>query len=487
MADPHLILGIDLGTTSLKGSLFDKTGALVADESTPYPTTRHADGRVEQDPCDWLAAFWTVVERLLEGRAPSSIAAIGVCSQVNTYTFVDDAGNALHSAITWLDGRAEGEAKRLDASISMDQRARWWPSGMSVSASHTIACMAWMAANHPEIWAQTAKVVSPKDYLLRHLTGRWTADALASFDLVDQSGHYIDDLVALVPGAADRLPPLASYRSVIGQIDHPKLAGCTATVVNGTMDALACLFGSGASRAGEGSYISGTSEIVALIGDRPGGAPGIVSFVPIDGWYVQAGPTQSGGDTLRWLGSLFSLSHTEVLALAARADREAANGQLLFLPHLEGERAPIWDARARGSFLGMTSKDGSAELALAALEGVAVSANLIFEGASAAIGRRPDALYVGGTGNTSDLWTQIRADVLGIPLHRVECPSTGAVGAAIIAALGAGLYPSIESASKAFVRVARTFQPDPGKVARYKRLTDRYMTAYELLKPLYAA
>lgn len=486
MPDQRLILGIDLGTTSLKGSLFDTSGRLVASGSTLYPTTRHPDGRVEQDPLDWLEAFWTVVDTLLDGRDAASIVTLGICSQVNTYAFVDADGAPLCPAITWLDSRGEEQAQRLNALISDEQRLAWWPSGMGVSASHTLACMAWMASAQPEIWARTAMVVSPKDFLLRHLTGRWIADPLASFDLVDQTGHYIDALIALVPGADDRLPPLASYRSRIGHLSHPRLPGCTATVVNGTMDALGCLFGSGASRFGEGSYISGTSEIVALIGDRPGGAPGIVSFVPVDGWYVQAGPTQSGGDTLRWLATLFSRTHGEMLDLAARASRDGAGDQMLFLPHLEGERAPMWDARARGSFLGMTSNDGSPELALAALEGVALSAKLIFTGASRAIGRTPDALYVGGTGNTSDLWAQIRADVLGVTLHRVECHSTGAVGAAIIAALGAGLFPSIESASKAFVRIERSFEPDRTKAARYKLLEERYLVAYEQLKPLYS-
>ncbi len=480
------MLGVDLGTTSLKGSLFDVQGRLIADHSTVYPTTRHADGRVEQDPGDWLDAFWTVVDVLLDGRDPAGLIALGICSQVNTNVFVDDEGRALAPAITWLDGRCEGEAARLDALVDDTARHRWWPSGMAISASHTLPRMAWMAAVHPGIWNRTAKVLSPKDFLLRHLTGQWTADAPAAFDLVDMQGRYIPELLALVPGAAARLAPLASYRSVIGRVSHPRLPGCRAMVVNGTMDALGCLFGSGASGPGEGSYISGTSEIIAMIGDRPGSAPGIVSFVPVDDWHVQAGPTQSGGDTLRWLAELLSLPFQDVLALAATADRSGAGDEILFLPHLEGERAPFWDSRARGSFLGLRSSDGPAALALAALEGVALSAGLIFSGCAQAVGHRPDALYLGGKGNRSDLWAQIRADVLGIPLHRVDCLDTGAVGAGIMAGVGAGLFPSIAEASRAFVRIERTFVPDPARRARYDRLTRRYLVAYQQLKPFYA-
>lgn len=485
MREPQFILGVDLGTTSLKAVLFDADGTLVARHGVSYPTTRNPDGRVEQDPDDWMAAFWTVVGAVLDGRDPARLIAIGICSQVNTYAFVDVEGRALAPAITWQDARSKAEAARLDALVDPVDRARWWPSGMAVSASHMLPLMAWMADARPDIWARTAKVLSPKDYVLRQLTGRWTADPLAAFDLVDQSGRYIAPLLALVPGAAERLAPLASYRSVVGSLSHPRLSGCSGIVVNGTMDAFGCLFGSGATRPGEGSYISGTSEIVATIGDRPGGAPGIVSFVPIDGWHVQAGPTQSGGDTLRWLGGLLSLPHQSVLDLAGTADR-GGDGRLLFLPHLEGERAPYWDAQARGTFLGITSGDAAPELALAALEGVALSAALIFDGCSAAIGRRPEAIHIGGMGNRSNLWAQIRADVLGVTLHRVACLDTGAVGAAIMAGLGAGLFQTMGDASQALVKIERSFLPDTSKRARYDAMRQRYEEAYRILRPFYA-
>lgn len=486
MPEQRYILGIDLGTTSLKGVLFTVEGELVAHHATRYPTNRHGDGRVEQDASDWLAAFWAVVEQLIAGRQPRDIVALGICSQVNTYVFVDADGRPLAPAIVWQDGRAAEEAARLDALVCDEQRQQWWASGMAISASHMLPNMAHVAATRPDIWAQTNKVLSPKDFLLRHLTGQWTADPLAAFDHVDRAGSYIDDLIALVPGAERRLAPLSSYRSVVGQLSHARLPGCSAVVVTGTMDAFGCLFGSGAAGPGEGSYISGTSEIIALIGDRPGGAPGIVSFAPVDGWYVQAGPTQSGGDTLRWLAVLLGVSHQQVLEQAALADRTGPGNRLLFLPHLEGERAPFWDPDARGSFLGMTSNDAAPEPALAALEGVAISAALIFDGASAAAGRKPNSLYIGGTGNSSDLWAQIRADMLEVPLRRVECLDTGSVGAAIMASVGGGFETSVAEASRKFVHVERSFMPNSARFPRYRQMKQRYLAAYEALKIVYA-
>lgn len=483
MPDGGYILGIDLGTTSLKGVLYDRDGELLGTCGTTYPTYRPAEGRVEQDAWDWMIALWKVADQLMDGRSPADLAAIAICSQVNTYVCVDAEGTPLAPAVVWQDVRAEEEAERLNHMVGEERRLRWWPSGMAISASHMLPQMAHVARHRPDIWKRTAKMLSPKDFLLRQLTGLWTADPFACFDAVDASGAYIDDYLAMVPGAAERVASLRSFRDVVGAFRHAHWPDCSARIVNGTMDAFACLFGSGAAGAGEGCYISGTSEIVALIGGRPGGRPGIVSFPPIDDWHVQAGPTQSGGDTLRWMAQMLGTDHQGVLDRAAQADRSGAGDGVLFLPHLEGERAPLWDAHARGAFLGMSSHDGAPQLALAALEGVALSARLIFEGAVEAAGVRPPSLFIGGAGNRSDLWAQIRADVLGVTLNRVECLDTGAVGAAIVAGLGTGRYASIADGSTALVRIEREFAPDRQKASRYSRMAERYLAGYEQLKP----
>lgn len=492
------LVGIDVGTTSVKGGLFSVAGDMLATASVGYPTARPQPGWVEQDAQAWLDAVWQVIERLFAdadagtgaangppGRRWQQVVAVGICSQVNTHVFVDADGSPLAPAIVWQDGRAAGEAALLDAQISPAQRETWWKSNMAVGASHTLAHMAWMRRHQPALWARTAKVLSPKDFVLHHLTGQWTADPLGCFDWVDGHGNAIGALVDLVPGAAERLPALSAYRAPVGTATHPRLAGSATLFVTGTMDGFGGLLGSGATGPGEGAYISGTSEIIALIGAAPGGAPGVVSFLPVDGWHVQAGPTQSGGDTLRWLADLLHQSPDAVLDAAASARRDATD--VLFLPHLEGERAPLWDSHARGTFLGMTSATGMPELALAALEGVACSARLLFEAAQTAAGGPVDRLYLGGGGSRSDFWSQLRADVLGVPLRRVACLDTGVVGAAIMGGLGAGVFASMADGAQRMVRVDRVFTPDPAQRARYDRMMARYVAAYEALKAFHRA
>lgn len=494
------LVGIDIGTTSVKGGLFSVAGDRLATASVGYPTQRPQPGWVEQDAQAWLDAVWSVLDRLFadagaDAGSPAAtrvaswqqVTAVGICSQVNTHVFVDADGTPLAPAIVWQDSRAAEEAALLDAQISPAQRETWWKSNMAVGASHTLAHMAWIQRHRPALWARTARVLSPKDFVLHHLTGRWTADPLSCFDWVDGHGKAIGALVDLVPGAAERLPALSAYRAPVGAATHPRLAGSPAIFVTGTMDAFGGLLGSGATGPGEGAYVSGTSEIIALIGAGPGGAPGVVSFLPVDGWHVQAGPTQSGGDTLRWLAELLHQSPEAVLAAAASVPRSTVATDVLFLPHLEGERAPLWDTHARGTFLGMTSATGMPELALAALEGVACSARLLLDATQAAAGERFDSLYLGGGGSRSDFWSQLRADVLGVPLKRVACLDTGVVGAAIMGGLGAGVFASMGEGARRMVQVERVFTPDAALRARYDRMMGRYVTAYEALKGFYRA
>lgn len=475
MVEPRYLIGIDLGTTTLKGGLFDLSGNVIAEASQGYPMLRAGDDIVEQNPQDWLDALDHVLVSLMTHCASNEVLASSICSQVQTHVFVDAGGQALAPAITWQDLRATAEAEALAARID--------PALMAINASHTLPRIAWMQRHRPDLWASTAVVLSPKDFILSRLTGTAAADPLSCFDLVDGNGRYIDRLIALVPDAARVLPPLYRPTQMLGPGRHPRFGSRPVPFVAGTMDAWACLYGAGVKGPGEGAYISGTSEIVMLVGDRPGTAPGVVSFAPQHGWHVQAGPTQSGGDTLRWLSALFDRPYADVLAAAAAVP--AGSGDMLFLPHLQGERAPLWDAHARGSLLGLTSASGMAEVVRAALEGVALSGRWLFEAASKAAGRSYPVLQLGGNGSQSALWSQIRADALGIRLDRLACRDCGAIGAAIIAGVGAGAFGSFTDAARRMVHVERRFTPNPELRAYYDRQFARYMAAYQALRPTY--
>jgi xylulokinase len=473
MAEGRYLIGIDVGTTAVKGGLFGLNGAVIACHRVAYPIHRPKPQYVEQNPADWIAAIETILSFLLKDISPSDVMAVGLCSQGNTQVFIDRDGVPLMPAIVWQDGRTAAVAAELD------ERG----GGLGIGATSAIGRMEWVARYHPGIWEKTAYVLSPKDYCLFKMTGVLAADPIGAFDAVDSSGHYIPQLLALVPGAAEKLPPLHNFDAILGKMRFPAFPELNALVVNGTMDGWACLPGAGVSGIGEGAYISGTSEIISLVSDRSLGAPGIVSFMPAGGWCVHAGPTQSGGDSLRWFSQACGQPIDYILDHAAKPDR--SRSQVLFLPHLEGERAPIWDPHSRGAFIGLESDTRFDQLAAAVLEGVAFSARLLFQAASAAAGARYDSLFIGGGGAKSDIWCQIRADILGVELRRNEFLDSGTLGAAVIAGVGVGLFPSLSQAARTMARTGRNFTPNGALHRRYDDLFQLYQDTYRALKPIY--
>ena len=229
-------------------------------------------------------------------------------------------------------------------------------------------------------------------------------------------------------------------------------------------------------------YVSGTSEILALAGSERIGAPGIVTFATIEGLVVNAGPTQSGADSLRWWAATAGVEPGDIPALAEKASR--ADRPILFLPHLEGERAPLWDSEIRGAFIGLDSRTSAPQFALSVLEGVALAARHSMGSLVEAAGFRPDYMLYGGGGARSDLWSQIRADCLGIPLHRFSFTDVGCLGTAILAAVGIGAFQSIAEAVPAMTRVERVFEPDPRQKARYDAMFQAYLRAIDALRPI---
>lgn len=475
-----LFLGIDIGTTAVKAALFDHEGTSVTSWRRDYPTRRAPGGIVEQDPQDWLDGIAAAIDAFERETDLHAVRAIGICSQVNTHVFVASDGRALAPALVWQDTRAASEAAELAATITRDESDRWWGSPVPVDASHALARMEWMRRTHADLWHKTRYVLSPKDFCILRLTGAAVADPIASVGLVDTSRCYIDALIARVPGAHERLPPLRPFESVVGSMPMGT-KGAVAPMVTGTMDAWASLFGAGAYAVGKGLYMSGTSEIIALVGSRRIGAPGVITFPSVDAAVVSAGPTQCGADSIRWWAEAMGRKPADVFAAAAAANR--AGDPVLFLPHLEGERAPLWDAQLRGAFIGLSSRSGGAELALAVLEGVALSARLLLRSLESAAGVQPASLLYGGGGSQSDLWSQIRADCLGVSLHRLAVRDAGCLGAATLAAVGVGAFRGIADAAGAMARVETRFDPDPRRKDRYEHMSAAYTAATEALKP----
>lgn len=474
-----MLIGIDVGTTSVKAALFDERGKALRQFSEAYATHRPLPGHAEQNPDDWMRLVLRALAELSEGVA---IKAIGLCSQVNTHVFVDDRGHALLPAFTWQDTRCAAEAAELDAQIKFEDKIAWWGAPLPIDASHCLARMAHVAKAHSEIWSRTHLVLAPKDYCLLKLTGHAIADPMTNFGILDQRLEVIEPLLALLPDAKSRMPQIEGFTHVAGTL-RSGLPCAGVPIVTGAMDAWSGLLGAGVSKNGQGLYLSGTSEILGLVSNTRIPTPGVIAFAECEGITLHAGPTQSGGASAQWVARLLNVSVSDLDQLAAKADLAHVP---LFLPHLEGERAPLWDSDAKGSFTGLRSATGAAELARAVLEGVAYSARLVFDSLELSAGRAADVIHHSGGGSASDLWCQVRADVLRRSLKRTAMRDAGVLGAALMAGVGSGVFPSLRAATDAFILFDRTFEPDHTTSTRHDERFAAFKLAYEQLKPVNA-
>ena len=281
---------------------------------------------------------------------------------------------------------------------------------------------------------------------------------MSSVGLVGTDLTYATALTSLMKGASSRLPPLADPLSVAGVV-QAGLPFAGTPVVLGMMDAWASLLGLGVVRKGQAMLLSGTSEVTGLISATVTAEAGVVTFPPWAGITLHAAPMQAGGASLDWLARLLGQKAADLAQGAA----EITATSPLFLPHLQGERAPFWDAALRGTFAGLSGATGPAELTAAVLEGVAFSARLALEALQRSGAVQPATVRLGGGGAASDRWCQIRADALNIPLARVVGKDPGAMGAAVMAGVGSGALPDLATAAERLVRMDRTFTPDPAK------------------------
>jgi xylulokinase len=480
-----LLLGVDVGTTAVKAAVFELDGRALASASLDYPIARPRPGWAQQDAEDWWGALLTVLERLGREADLRAVRSVGVCSQVNTHVPVDADGRALAPAIVWQDQRCAEIAASLDASLSDERRTELWDGPFKVDASFSLARAAWLAEHEPDVWERTAWLMLPKDYVNLRLTGQAATDLMSPVGLVADDGRYRAGVLALVAGAAERQPPLRGFADALGVVTAPELPALAgATVAVGTMDAWGSIFGSGLVDHGVAMDVAGTSEIVGVASRHARPHPGVISFPPLDGIVVHAGPTQAGGDALRWWAATEGCEIGDVLAAAAEAPPGA--GGLLFHPYLAGERAPLWDSQARASFFGIGSEHDRRHFARAVLEGVAFAARHLLETAETAAQVRVEVVNASGGGNRSDPWCQIKADVLGRRLDRLRVCDTGVLGAALMGAVAAGLFDDLRTAARRTVEPERAFEPGADS-ARYEPLYRIYRDLYEASRPTYAA
>ena len=471
------MIGIDIGTTAVKVAAFTVQGQLVGAHTTGYSINRPRPGWAEQDPLDWWHGCLTGIRVVVSELPAGAVRSVGIVSQVNTHLFVDELLQPLGPAIIWQDQRCADIARELDTRFSTEEKIRIWGGPIVLDASFLSARAEWFARNHPSLWERTRWVLSPKDFVTAKLTGQVATDQLSDVRVAGATS-YLPEAVELVDGLAARLPEIFQPEATLGPTSHPELG--SARVVVGTMDAFGAVFGTRTTESGRGMVSCGTSLVVAGASNESAPAPGIVTFPPRNGLFVHAGPTQAAGDAVRWWSQVSGLSIEEVFRSAA-----AGSPGVVFTPYLMGERAPLWDSDVRGSFFGLSSATSRADMSRAVLAGVAMSGRHILGVVEQACGFRLPAMALSGGGARSELWTQIHADVLRRPVERLRVHDSAALGAALLSAVGTGVYPDVATAAASAVVVDRVFTPSPD-ADRLDPLYEAYRMSHTALRDLHA-
>lgn len=437
-----MYIGLDLGTSGLKGILIDDAQTVLAEASAPLSVSRPHDGWSEQAPADWIGAAEKVLGELA-GHGLGQVRGIGLSGQMHGATLLDAADDVLRPCILWNDTRAHAEAAELDA----DPRFRAL-SGNIVFPGFTAPKLVWVARHEPEIFARVAKVLLPKDYLRLWLTGEHVAemsDAAGTSWLDTAKRDWSDELLAASGMRRGQMPRLVEGSEVSGAL-RPELAarfGMAKGVVvaGGGGDNAASGIGVGVVKAGQAFVSLGTSGVLFAANDgyQPDAATAVHTFChALPGTWHQMGVILAATDALNWFSKLTGASAQD---LTANLGALKAPGKTRFLPYLGGERTPLNDAAIRGAFIGLEHATDREAATRAVLEGVTF-AIADCRDALAATGTRIESLLAVGGGSRSRYWCEAIATALNTPVSLpVAGDFGGAFGAArlaLMAATGAG-------------------------------------------------
>lgn len=454
-----MYIGLDLGTSGLKGILISESQEVLAEATAPLSVQRPAEGWSEQRPADWITAAEAVMEQL-SSYGLSEVRGIGLSGHMHGATLLDKSDEVLRPCILWNDTRSFAEAAKMDANPIF--RAQ---SGNIVFPGFTAPKLAWMRKHEPKIWDQIAKVLLPKDYLRLWLTGAHVAemsDAAGTSWLDTGARDWSDDLLAATGLARDHMPQLIEGSDVSGQLRDvlatrwglPK----GVIVAGGGGDNAASGVGVGVVRAGEGFVSLGTSGVLFAANDgyQPDPATAVHTFChALPKTWHQMGVILAATDALNWYANLVG---ADAATLTGELGPLQAPGKTTFLPYLGGERTPLNSAAIRGAFTGLEHATDRSAGTRAVLEGVAFAIRDCRD-ALAATGTQLDSLLAVGGGSRSDYWLRTIATALNCPLLLpVAGDFGGAFGAArlaIMAATGAGA----EIAT--LPKIARQIDPDP--------------------------
>ena len=484
-------IGIDLGTSAVKLLLMDGEGKILNVVSREYPLMFPNPGWSEQDPDAWIRETWAGIAELTEGFDKSQIAGIGAGGQMHGLVVLDENDQVIRPAILWNDGRTFAEVDYLNNVIGKDVLSR--DTANIAFAGFTAPKLLWMSRNEPENFARIRKIMLPKDYVNYRLSGVHCtdySDASGMLLLDVKNKCWSEEMLKICGITADQMPKLFESFDPVGTI-LPEVAaklGLPETVViaAGAGDNAAAAVGTGTVGDGACNISVGTSGTIFISSEKFGvdAKNALHSFAHADGKYHLMGCILSAASCNKWwMEDILNTSDFSA-EQAPITEEKLGKNRVFFLPYLMGERSPINDTDARGTFIGMTMDNTRADLTQAVMEGVAFAIRDCLEIARSQ-GIRIEKSRICGGGAKSPLWRKMFANICNLDIESIAAEEGPGYGGAMLAMVACGEYPDVKTIAEQFVKVTRVEKPDPELAALYEDRYQRFKAIYPSVKELF--
>ena len=500
------VLGIDLGTSGTKTVLFDQTGHAVASATVEYPLYQPHNGWAEQDPADWWNAAAATIRTVLQKSAiaPADVVSLGISGQMHGLVMLDENGNVLRRSIIWCDQRTQQECEEITEKVGYERLIRI--TANPALTGFTLSKVLWVRKHEPELYAKCRHILLPKDYVRYMLTGDFATEVsdASGMQMLDVPNRcWSDELLAILDIDKAMLAKVYESCEVTGHISAraAELTGLTEAtlVVGGAGDNAAAAVGTGVVEDGRAFTTIGTSGVVFAHTDKlsidPKGRVHTFCCAVPGAWHVM-GVTQGAGLSLKWFRDQFCAAEKETAASMGidpydLMNKEAAqspigSNKLLYAPYLMGERTPHLDPDCRGMFFGLSAMHQRRDLLRAVMEGVSYSLKDCL-GVLSEMGVAPEQMLACGGGGKSPLWRQMLADVFDCPVATTVNTEGPALGVAILAGVGAGLYASVPEACRAMIHLNPAQNPIPENVPEYAKFYAVYTQLYQTNRQVFKA
>ncbi|WP_308640124.1 gluconokinase [Paenibacillus silvisoli] len=502
MSSVNVMIGVDIGTTSTKSVLFREDGSVVASANAEYPLYAGAPGVAEQDPEEIFAAVLSTLKQVMQGIEPASVLLVSFSSAMHSVIPVDGEGAPIMRGLTWADNRSAAWTAKFKDELGGHEI--YLRTGTPIHPMSPITKLLWLRHDVPDVFGRAAKFISIKEYVFYKLFGAYVVDygiASATGMMNLEKLDWDDEALRVAGVSRDRLSQLVPTTHVMKGMkpEFAEQVGLLADTpfVVGASDGPLSNLGVGAIDPGVVALTIGTSGAIRTVVDKPVTDPKGRYFcyaLTEDKWVI-GGPVNNGGIIFRWLrdglaaeeaeeGRRLGMDPYDLLTARMEQIRPGSDG-LIFHPFLTGERAPLWNPDARGSFFGLTLQHSKAHMMRAVLEGINYNLYAVLLALEETIGK-PAKIHATGGFARSALWRQMIADIFDQPVVIPESFESSCLGAVVLGLLAIGRANSL-SVVKPMIGATNAHKPDEKAAAHYKELLPIYLRLADKLADEYAS